>query len=82
MLIVTGPKEELASSIDVDDEDYTRERGGDYGVLDRLRRVDIRYIHSFQSSGYLMIDTARQLDMLCSSSRSSRNQMRKMHRRI
>jgi len=27
----------------VEDEDYMRERGGDYGILDRLRRVDIRY---------------------------------------
>jgi len=51
VLIVTGPKEDFGGSIDVDDEDYIRERGGDYGILDRLRRVDIRYIHSFQSSG-------------------------------
>ena len=42
VLIITGSREEFASSIDVDDEDYTRERGGDYGILDRLRRVDIR----------------------------------------
>ena len=43
VLIITGPKEDFGSSIDVDDEDYIRERGGDYGILDRLRRVDIRY---------------------------------------
>jgi len=42
VLIITGSREEFASSIDVDDEDYIRERGGDYGNLDRLRRVDIR----------------------------------------
>ena len=42
VLIITGPKEDFGSSIDVDDEDYIRERGGDYGILDRLRRVDIR----------------------------------------
>jgi hypothetical protein len=42
VLIVTGPREDFAGSIDVDDEDYIRERGGDYGILDRLRRVDIR----------------------------------------
>jgi len=42
VLIITGSREEFASSIDVDDEDYIRERGGDYGILDRLRRVDIR----------------------------------------
>jgi hypothetical protein len=42
VLIITGPKEEFGSSIDVDDEDHIRERGGDYGTLDRLRRVDIR----------------------------------------
>jgi hypothetical protein len=42
VLIITGPREDFAGSIDVDDEDYVRERGGDYGILDRLRRVDIR----------------------------------------
>jgi len=42
VLVITGSREEFASSIDVDDEDYIRERGGDYGILDRLRRVDIR----------------------------------------
>jgi hypothetical protein len=50
VLIITGPREDFAGSIDVDDEDYIRERGGDYGILDRLRRVDIRYLHSFESS--------------------------------
>jgi hypothetical protein len=44
VLVITGPKEDFASSIDVDDEDYIRETGGDYGILDRLRRVDIRYL--------------------------------------
>jgi hypothetical protein len=44
VLVITGPKEDFASSIDVDDEDYIRERGGAYGILDRLRRVDIRYL--------------------------------------
>ena len=43
VLIITGPKGEYASSVEVEDEDYMRERGGDYGILDRLRRVDIRY---------------------------------------
>jgi len=43
VLIITGPKEEYASNVEVEDEDYMRERGGDYGILDRLRRVDIRY---------------------------------------
>lgn len=42
VLIITGSREEFASSIDVDEEDYIRERGGDYGIIDRLRRVDIR----------------------------------------
>jgi hypothetical protein len=42
VLVITGPREDFAGSIDVDDEDYIRERGGDYGILDRLRRVDIR----------------------------------------
>ena len=41
-MIITGSREEFASSIDVDDEDYIRERGGDYRILDRLRRVDMR----------------------------------------
>jgi hypothetical protein len=44
VLVITGLKEDFASSIDVDDEDYIRETGGDYGILDRLRRVDIRYL--------------------------------------
>jgi hypothetical protein len=42
VLIITGPKEEYASSVEVEDEDYIRERGGDYTVLNRLKRVDIR----------------------------------------
>jgi hypothetical protein len=50
VLIITGPREDFAGSIDVDNEDYIREMGGDYGILDRLRRVDIRYLHSFESS--------------------------------
>jgi hypothetical protein len=45
VLIITGPREEYANSIEEEDEDYMRERGGDYTTLDRLRRVDIRYIH-------------------------------------
>jgi hypothetical protein len=49
VLILTGPREDFGSSIDVEDEDYIRERGGDYGILDRLRRVDIRYFHIFSS---------------------------------
>lgn len=42
VLIITGPKEDYANSIEEDDEDYMRDRGGDYGILDRLRRVDVR----------------------------------------
>lgn len=42
VLIITGRKEEYANSVEEDDEDYMRERGGDYGILDRLGRVDIR----------------------------------------
>jgi hypothetical protein len=42
VLVITGPREEYGNSVEVDDEDYIRERGGDYTILDRLRRVDIR----------------------------------------
>ncbi len=41
-LIVTGPKAGFADAIEEDDEDWLREHGGDYGVLHRLKRVDIR----------------------------------------
>jgi hypothetical protein len=44
VLIITSPKEEFGNSIEVDDEDYIRDRGGDYEVLGRLRRVDLRYV--------------------------------------
>jgi len=54
VLIVTGPKEDYANSIEEDDEDYIRERGGDYTTLDRLRRVDIRYIHPDDEGWELM----------------------------
>jgi hypothetical protein len=61
VLIITGPKEEYANSIEVDDEDYIRERGGDYTILDRLRRVDIRYVLiSSYLSRVLMTDTVQQ----------------------
>jgi hypothetical protein len=46
VLVITGPKEEYAGTVEEDDEDWIRERGGDYDVLDRLKRVDIRYVLS------------------------------------
>jgi hypothetical protein len=42
VLIITGPKEDYANAIEEEDEDYIRDRGGDYEILDRLKRVDIR----------------------------------------
>lgn len=41
MLIVTGPKTAFAQEMEEEDEDWFRERGGDYGVLNRLSRVDM-----------------------------------------
>jgi hypothetical protein len=49
VLVVTGPREEYGNSMEVDDEDYIRERGGDHAILDRLRRVDIRLVISLYS---------------------------------
>lgn len=46
VLVITGPRDEFANSVEVDDEDYIRERGGDYTILDRLRKVDIRFVHA------------------------------------
>ena len=45
VLIVTGPEEGFVQAIDEDDEDYLRERGGDYPILNRLKRVDVRSVH-------------------------------------
>lgn len=42
VLIITGPEDSSKHAIKEDDEDYLRERGGDYTFLERLRRVDIR----------------------------------------
>lgn len=44
VLIITGPKEDYANAIEEEDEDYMRDRGGEYEILDRLKRVDIRYV--------------------------------------
>lgn len=47
VLIITGPKEDYANAIEEEDEDHLRDRGGDYEILDRLKRVDIRYVCCF-----------------------------------
>lgn len=44
VLILTVPEEEFVAGVEEDDEDYLRDRGGDYTILDRLKRVDIRYV--------------------------------------
>lgn len=43
-LIITGSKAGFADSIEEDDEDWLRYHAGDYGVLYRLKRVDIRQV--------------------------------------
>ncbi|ORY34002.1 hypothetical protein BCR39DRAFT_563753 [Naematelia encephala] len=47
-LIVTGDQGRYHDAIEEDDEDWMRERGGEYGVLHRLRRVDMRFCPSPQ----------------------------------
>jgi hypothetical protein len=42
VLIITGSRERWHRGIESDDEDWIRVHGGDYGVLDKLRRIDIR----------------------------------------
>lgn len=42
VLIVTGRKDEFYQVLQDDDEDWMRDHGSDYTVLDRLKRVDIR----------------------------------------
>lgn len=57
VLVITGPEEGFVHAIDEDDEDYLRDRGGDYSILDRLKRVDIRSVklHLPRSSVLLYI---------------------------
>lgn len=43
-LIITTSKADYYAAVREDDEDHTRDRGGDYTVLERLRRVDVRYV--------------------------------------
>lgn len=44
VLVITGPEEGFVRAVEDDDEDYSRDRGGDYTMLERLRRVDIRSV--------------------------------------
>ncbi|WWD17330.1 hypothetical protein CI109_101770 [Kwoniella shandongensis] len=43
VLVITGSKASFGESVEEDDEDWMRGHGGDYEVLRRLRRVDMRY---------------------------------------
>ena len=42
VLIVTSSRREWTEEIIDQDEDWLREHGGEYGVLQKLKRVDIR----------------------------------------
>jgi hypothetical protein len=42
VLLITGRKDEMYQSLQDDDEDWMRDHGSDYSVLERLKRVDIR----------------------------------------
>ncbi len=44
VLIITGSKDGWHDAIEEDDEDWLRDHGGDYSVLNRLRRVDLRSV--------------------------------------
>ena len=41
-LIITGSKKVWQQALEEEDEDWTRDHGGDYGVLHRLKRIDVR----------------------------------------
>lgn len=41
-LIVTGPRAEWTEQLMDDDEDYVRTHGGEYSMLERLKRIDTR----------------------------------------
>lgn len=42
VLVITTDQDDFVSSVEEDDEDWLRDNGGDYTILDRLRRIDIR----------------------------------------
>lgn len=42
VMIVTGKKTDWTEEILEEDEDWLRDHGGEYGVLHKLKRVDIR----------------------------------------
>jgi hypothetical protein len=46
-LIITGNKDALYHALQDEDEDWMREHAGEYGVMSRLKRCDIRWVFSF-----------------------------------
>lgn len=42
VLIITGPQGEFRDALEEEDEDWMRDHGGNYGVLHRLKRVQMR----------------------------------------
>lgn len=42
VLIITGRKDEFYQALQDEDEDWMRDHGSDYSVIDRLKRVDVR----------------------------------------
>lgn len=44
VLIVTGPRSVWTEDIMEEDEDWMRTHGGEYGVIAKLKRVDLRYV--------------------------------------
>lgn len=45
VLVITGHADELRTELEEEDEDWLRLNGGKYGVLDRLKRVEMRWAH-------------------------------------
>jgi hypothetical protein len=43
VLVVTGPKASWGQEIEAEDEDDLRDKGGRYGTLRHLRKIQTRY---------------------------------------
>jgi hypothetical protein len=46
-LMITGPRSNVHDSLGDEDEEWLREHGGDYGVLNRANRINIKWATSW-----------------------------------
>ena len=72
-VMITGPKAGFAGAIEEEDEAWLRDHGGDYGVLHRLKRVDVRCVPRVRNASLAEggEGIALHLSTYYSSSRSS-----------